>query len=86
MPVPNDVVSTYLHILFVVIYVFFAEIIIYEAEKRFFFQFATPEHNFTIITGPNMGGKSIYIKQIAVMQVMAQVSKLILLIYFYCVI
>ncbi|XP_037294385.1 mutS protein homolog 4 [Manduca sexta] len=36
--------------------------------------FASPEHNFTIITGPNMGGKSIYIKQIAIMQVMAQLG------------
>ncbi|VVC91273.1 unnamed protein product [Leptidea sinapis] len=39
-----------------------------------FIQFATPEHNFTLITGPNMGGKSIYIKQIAIMQVMAQLG------------
>ncbi|KAJ0176479.1 hypothetical protein K1T71_007658 [Dendrolimus kikuchii] len=36
--------------------------------------FASPEHNFTIITGPNMGGKSIYIKQIAIVQIMAQVG------------
>ncbi|XP_026739194.1 mutS protein homolog 4-like isoform X2 [Trichoplusia ni] len=36
--------------------------------------FASPEHNFTIITGPNMGGKSIYIKQIAIMQIMAQLG------------
>ncbi|XP_073956149.1 mutS protein homolog 4-like isoform X2 [Choristoneura fumiferana] len=36
--------------------------------------YASPEQNFTIITGPNMGGKSIYIKQIAVLQIMAQVG------------
>ncbi|XP_013194844.2 mutS protein homolog 4 [Amyelois transitella] len=36
--------------------------------------YASPEQNFTIITGPNMGGKSIYIKQIAVLQVMAQLG------------
>ncbi|CAH0398232.1 unnamed protein product [Chilo suppressalis] len=36
--------------------------------------FASPEHNFTIITGPNMGGKSIFIKQIAIIQVMAQLG------------
>lgn len=41
-----------------------------------YLQYASPEQNFTIITGPNMGGKSIYIKQIAVLQVMAQVPKL----------
>ncbi|CAG4971257.1 unnamed protein product [Colias eurytheme] len=39
-------------------------------------QFASPEYNFTIITGPNMGGKSIYIKQIAIMQVMAQMKEI----------
>ncbi|XP_046965799.1 mutS protein homolog 4-like [Vanessa cardui] len=36
--------------------------------------YASPEKNFTIITGPNMGGKSIYIKQIAIMQIMAQLG------------
>ncbi|XP_041979461.1 mutS protein homolog 4-like [Aricia agestis] len=36
--------------------------------------FASPEYNFTIITGPNMGGKSIYIKQVAIQQIMAQLG------------
>ncbi|XP_045483961.1 mutS protein homolog 4 [Pieris rapae] len=36
--------------------------------------FASPEYNFRIITGPNMGGKTIYIKQIAIMQVMSQLG------------
>ncbi|KPJ08601.1 MutS protein-like 4 [Papilio machaon] len=39
--------------------------------------FATPEYNFTIITGPNMGGKSIYIKQIAIIQIMAQLGSFV---------
>ncbi|GBP46498.1 MutS protein homolog 4 [Eumeta japonica] len=37
-------------------------------------QNASPEHNFTVVTGPNMGGKSIYIKQAATLQIMAQVG------------
>ncbi|XP_055320057.1 mutS protein homolog 4-like [Sitodiplosis mosellana] len=35
---------------------------------------ATPEYNFFIITGPNMSGKTVYIKTIAVLQIMAQLG------------
>lgn len=37
-------------------------------------QIATPDYNFYIITGPNMGGKTIYIKMIAMLQIMAQLG------------
>lgn len=35
---------------------------------------ATFEYNFFIVTGPNMSGKTIYLKTIALMQIMAQVG------------
>lgn len=35
---------------------------------------ATPDYNFFLITGPNMSGKTVYIKMIAVLQVMAQLG------------
>ncbi|XP_054166612.1 mutS protein homolog 4-like [Oppia nitens] len=39
--------------------------------------FICEDSNFTIITGPNMSGKSIYLKQVALLQVMAQIGSYI---------
>ncbi|XP_072025616.1 mutS protein homolog 4-like [Amphiura filiformis] len=36
--------------------------------------YASEESNFVIITGPNMSGKSTYLKQIALLQIMAQIG------------
>lgn len=35
---------------------------------------ATPQYNFYLITGPNMSGKTVYIKMIAIIQIMAQIG------------
>lgn len=37
-------------------------------------QIATPQYNFYLISGPNMSGKTIYIKMTAVLQIMAQIG------------
>lgn len=36
--------------------------------------FATGHKNFILVTGPNMGGKSIYLKQVGIIQIMAQLG------------
>uniref|UniRef100_A0A1B0DFA9 DNA mismatch repair proteins mutS family domain-containing protein n=1 Tax=Phlebotomus papatasi TaxID=29031 RepID=A0A1B0DFA9_PHLPP len=35
---------------------------------------ATSDYNFFMITGPNMGGKTVYIKMVALLQIMAQIG------------
>lgn len=36
--------------------------------------FSTGHKNFMLVTGPNMGGKSIFLKQVAIIQIMAQIG------------
>lgn len=38
---------------------------------------ATPQYNFYLITGPNMSGKTIYIKMIAIIQILAQIGSFV---------
>nr|XP_039269249.1 mutS protein homolog 4-like [Styela clava] len=39
--------------------------------------YASDETNFNIITGPNMSGKSTYLKQVALLQIMAQIGSFV---------
>lgn len=39
--------------------------------------YASPHHNCNVITGPNMSGKSTYLKQVAALQVMAQLGSFV---------
>ncbi|KAL5469247.1 hypothetical protein EMCRGX_G030476 [Ephydatia muelleri] len=43
----------------------------------FSIQFASGESNFVIVTGPNMSGKSTYLKQIPLLQIMAQIGSFV---------
>lgn len=66
VPTPNNIVSD----------MFVNRNILIFIEKKtllLFRKIATPEYNFFIITGPNMSGKTVYLKTIAVLQIMAQV-------------
>jgi dsDNA-specific endonuclease/ATPase MutS2 len=38
-------------------------------------QFMSNDTNIAVITGPNMSGKTTYLKQVATLQVLAQVSQ-----------
>ena len=39
--------------------------------------YAADGSNFVIVTGPNMSGKSTYLKQIALLQIMAQIGSFV---------
>ncbi|CAI8056057.1 MutS protein homolog 4 [Geodia barretti] len=43
--------------------------------------FASRESNFILITGPNMSGKTTYLKQVALLQIMAQVGSFVPAVY-----
>lgn len=39
--------------------------------------YATEQYRFQIVTGPNMSGKSTYIRSVALLQIMAQIGSFV---------
>lgn len=39
--------------------------------------YATEQYRFQVVTGPNMSGKSTYIRSVALLQIMAQVGSFV---------
>lgn len=88
--VPNNIVNFIIeknYILFMYLVYYVIQLNIFFFFFSFFYhyfviQIATPDFNFFLITGPNMSGKTIYLKMIAILQIMAQVDMNSLLFHF----